>query len=407
MSGGKDQAHGPARDAASGAPARPERSSQQRARDREVLRELRRLEQVAARSATREPGDAAQDQKPLTRRQLRPRPSATGAVAAAPATGPVPVVRGGAAAPATGPVPVVRGSVAAPSTGSIPAVPGMGEEPVPRTGSMPVLSKTAKTAKPVKVGPSTTQDAPSGNVSLEDALAARRRSAARMAAVALPPASADDSVFDEDSGLIDLEVLARQRELAARAAIISRRAAERQRLEQANSMRMEKVRSDPFTGALMQVRDPQAEKMLANIGVRGPETSGFRLDLSDLQPTGEVRQARQPETAPAEPADAVPQPRPAVVPLSGEDEDERAFGFSGALGRIRSGIAADRDLAPQDDDDPNVQPVRAVRAQGLDPLDYLTAGVRRANHTVMLTAGSVTAGGGAFVAGIVMIFTAR
>ena len=85
----------------------------------------------------------------------------------------------------------------------------------------------------------------------------------------------------EDLGDVDLEVLAQQRELAARAAIISRRAAERQRLEESNSQRAGQRRSDPFTGSMNQLRDEDIEKKLVNTGISGPETRGFHISMTD------------------------------------------------------------------------------------------------------------------------------
>ncbi|MGJ9404258.1 hypothetical protein [Arthrobacter sp. KK5.5] len=186
-------------------------------------------------------------------------------------------------------------------------------------------------------------------MSVEAALAARRE------LMGLTPGTdedADESAPD-DTGLMNLERLAKQREHAARAAVINRRVAERRRLEQANSQRLQQVRSDPFTGSMTQLRDQQAEKDLANTGVRGPQTSGFRLELAAKPPVGPT----EPEVGAAVRPDAIP--------------------------------------------------VQAVTAQGLDPLDYMTAGVRRANRLALVVLGSLVVGAATLVTGLILMMNSR
>ena len=87
------------------------------------------------------------------------------------------------------------------------------------------------------------------------------------------------NLLGEDDSEIDLEVLAHQREMAARAAIISRRAAERERLriQNANQGKDDKA-SDPFTGAMGNIRE--VEDRIAKTGVQGPKTQSVALDLN-------------------------------------------------------------------------------------------------------------------------------
>lgn len=52
-------------------------------------------------------------------------------------------------------------------------------------------------------------------------------------------------------------------------------------------------------------------------------------------------------------------------------------------------------------------PVRAVRAQGLEPLDAQTAGMRRANNMYLMVIAALSVGGAALVAGLIMILNSN
>lgn len=417
---------------------RTERSSLQRARDRENLRERRRLEGAVPAAETTNipvvsPGD---DPAPLTRRQLRLQ-ALNAAKAAVPGAAMDSVDKSKSATPE-----------ASASAKASPAGTKAGARDA--SGARPDTGERAAIAA-------------AEAMSVEEALDARRRLAVEKdtESVLLAPS--------EDFATVDLEVLAQQRELAARAAVISRRAAERQRLENENSARLEQKRSDPFTGALHQLRDPEAEKQLANTGVSGPETRGIRLDLTgqlpstktpaepaDVAPTvagaavpaaaskPAVQQAKSGASAPAKgtmpqavkpavagkpavqqakPAVATPAPakgtkqqaaKPVVTakpaqtakppvaakPAAGtESEPVRPVG-AGKWARSRS--AADAIESAED-----IVPVRADDAQGLDPLDALTAGMRRANNMYLMVIAALAIGGIALITGIIMITTSR
>lgn len=204
-------------------------------------------------------------------------------------------------------------------------------------------------------------------MSVEAALAARRR----QSAADTDGVDAHGAVGTDETGLLDLERLAAQREHAVRAAVIGQRVAERRRLEQSNADGIQRVGSDPFTGAMKQLRDPQAEKDLANTGIRGPQTSGFRLELAPG--TGAPS-----ETAPRASSPGPREPLPA------------------AAGRADTPLPA-----------AGATPLRADKAQGLDPLDYLTAGVRRANRLALVVLGSLVLGGAALVTGLILIVNSR
>ncbi|MGG5753723.1 hypothetical protein ACQ3I4_14025 [Zafaria sp. Z1313] len=316
-------------------PERSERTSLQRARDREALRRQRSLASYAPEPVS--PGD---DPSPMTRRELRLR-----ALAAARAAMQEPGTAVGGTGPAT-----------QDDDGATPADPGGG----PAGGA-------SDDAGAAPVG--------EGQMSVEEALAARR--AAAVGDGAEGPAASE-------TGLIDLEVLARQREHAARAAIINRRVAERRRLEAANSQRLEQVRSDPFTGAMNQLRDARAERELANTGVHGPLTSGVSIEL----PRAAMADARRLD------AD-----RSATTGHGTGAEADAVEGGAVVPGRPTADADTPR-VVPASEQD--AAPVQARSAQGLEPLDYLTAGGRRANRVLLLSVAALALGAATFLAGLVL-----
>lgn len=290
-----------------------ERSSLQRARDREALKARREAaaQPPAAPASSQPSGD---EPAPLTRRQLRLQ--ALAAARAAAAT----------------------------------------EEPAAE------VTPSAEPPSQTVEDPVETQD----SLSVEAALEARRQT------VLEQPAKAGAEVEEEHD---DLEILAKQRELAARAAIISRRVAERERLKRVHSTRnQDEQAGDPFTGAMDRLRREKAERDLANTGINAPETSGFHLQIPA---TGKGPAVEAPTPgAVSENVGAKPEEREPSAPLSDE---------------------TGRDAARQ--------PVSARSAQGLDPLDYQTGGARRANIWAWTVLGVLLVGAAALTTGIILITT--
>lgn len=290
-----------------------ERSSLQRARDREALKARREAaaQPPAAPASSQPSGD---EPAPLTRRQLRLQ--ALAAARAAAAT----------------------------------------EEPAAE------VTPSAEPPSQTVQDPVETQD----SLSVEAALEARRQT------VFEQPVKAGAEAEEEHD---DLEILAKQRELAARAAIISRRVAERERLKRAHSTRnQDEQAGDPFTGAMDRLRREKAERDLANTGINAPETSGFHLQIPA---TGK--------------GPAVEAPTPGAVSENvGAKPEERELSapFSDEPGR-----------------DAARQPVSARSAQGLDPLDYQTGGARRANIWAWTVLGVLLVGAAALTTGIILITT--
>ncbi|WP_209908228.1 hypothetical protein [Paeniglutamicibacter psychrophenolicus] len=382
-------------------PERTERTSLQRARDREALRTRRRLEQEVSELSPKDPAPA-EDPAPLTRKQMRLQ--ALGAAKDA----------GAAQVPAAAPSPLATKDKAAPAKAA-PA--------------KPAPAKPAS-AKPAAAQPESDSEAPSPQMSVEEALALRRRSggAAPSEPLLIAP--------EEDLADVDLEVLAQQRELAARAAIISRRAAERLRMQEENTQRAGARRSDPFTGAMNHLVEEDIEKKLVNTGISGPLTRGYSIAMTDQ---GTIVEEPQTDAAPATktPASAprAPQPTtpaakaPAVTPAHKPKAATPAQASAGgskppAAKQAAAAAPAKAPVAPAagkavvapesrdaraEDVGPSTArpPVRAVRAQGLEPLDVQTAGMRRANNMYLMVIAALSVGGAALVAGLIMFLNSN
>ncbi|MGP9781080.1 hypothetical protein CQ017_01770 [Arthrobacter sp. MYb224] len=358
----------PAADPSHDAADRPmgERASLRRARDREALRERRRLEEEVGALTTNIPTvEPAEDPKPLTRRQLRLQSLAEQNPDAA----------------------------------------------NPKQGTAKPLAK-----------PTATDDSPETTVmSVEEALAARRSHA--------PETLVDPNLLNDDDGEIDLEVLAHQREMAARAAIISRRAAERERLRIENAKSgKEQALSDPFTGALGNIRE--VEDRIAKTGVQGPQTESVSLDLDSsgklsdkLKHNSQAAKKPSNAKAPAKPAPKTVKPvvnselkagagktspaapKPQAMPAPKPAAKSASKPASGSKPKApASSVPAPAEAG---DAQANVEMPRidAVNAQGLQPLDAQTHGVRRANNRLIAMIAALSVGGAALVAGIVMLIS--
>ncbi|MFB9816278.1 hypothetical protein, partial [Paeniglutamicibacter sulfureus] len=272
---------------------RTERTSLQRARDREALRTRRRLEQEVSELSPKDPSPG-DDPAPLTRKQMRLQ-----ALGTAKETGSVAKPGTATQAPEAGPQADAASKPADAKPADAKQTPAKPAASGPAAATKPPVKTPAKpaAAKP-PVGPPVPSPGTAPQMSVEDALALRRRSggAAPSEPLLIQP--------EEDLGEVDLEVLAQQRELAARAAIISRRAAERQRMQEENTQRAGARRSDPFTGAMNHLREEDIEKKLVNTGVSGPLTRGYNIAMTDQ---GTIVEGRQ---APAAPATKTPASAP-------------------------------------------------------------------------------------------------
>lgn len=327
-----------------------ERASLRRARDREALRERRRLEEEVGALTTNIPTvDPANEPKPLTRRQLR--------------------------------------------------LQALAEQ-----------GKASPAPQPAAKKPSTQDNGPETTVmSVEQALAARRAHA--------PKTSVDPNLLGEDDSEIDLEVLAHQREMAARAAIISRRAAERERLRVQNAQAGKDEKApDPFTGAMGNIRE--VEDRIAKTGVQGPKTQSVSLALDsegkvsskkdEAAPAAKkpmAKPAPKPAVKPVAKSPAKPAPKPAARPVANAPAKPAPKPAAKPVANAPAKpVPAEKTEAPEPAANVEMPRIEAVNAQGLEPLDVQTHGVRRANNMLIAMIVALSVGGAALIAGLIMLF---
>ncbi|GHD01948.1 hypothetical protein [Zhihengliuella salsuginis] len=326
-------------------PERRERSSLQRARDREDLRRRRAAETAPAPAP-------ADDPAPLTRRQLRLQALAAAKSAAGRQEKPA-TENGGAESAPVGP----QGAESPEEAADLDTAP-----------------------RPVVPPAASGQRVAQGEMSVEEALEEQKKAKPDTAGHDVDGPATEADYPTDDTGLIDLETLAAQREHAARAAIINRRIAERRRLEAENVQRLNQVSSNPFTGSMNQFVGTEAERQLVNTGISGPPTSGVELDFSSRGKSA----GRSTEEAEQQAAD--------VAEADYDSADTPGESGPEAGGHRAAGEAG-----------PGGQPLAAVKAQGLDPLDSVTAGIRRANLWLFVSFGALGVGLATFIAGLVMI----
>ena len=407
-----------------------ERESQQRARDREALRAYKaladkqvRLDESATPPTRRQlrlaqqqqraaaagggspapassaPGqdtagqDAAAQDKPVRESSAAARPAAEAkpAAAAKPATAAVPSRRASANAgssPAAAPA-----TPANPATPATPATaadrPGdhaagehsrrerrrraLQEEPAPR--STPAAERAPKTKTPVApappaVPPTAAADANAdvAGMTVEQALLAREA----LQAQARNQVAAMEAVADADPHAVDLELLAQQKALAERAAVLNRRTQNIQRLSQENEQRKPSS-NDPTTAhnlamvtPLEFVRVPGVDRPM----MKRPPTSHVPIVTSN---TPKQRQQGVP---------AAPQGTP-----RGADKRFEVRRPSGDVRHSRILARADALVNAPLDPAEGAKPIGARSAFGLDPLDVMTAGLGRTRRLRFVSLG--------------------
>lgn len=348
MTNGPESADAPRRsrraaDVPVDAPAGPrERESQQRARDREALRAYKALTDKQAR-----PDDSA---NPPTRRQLR--------------------LQQQRAAVAEG-TPGQTASAGEPAAASAP-------NPVREGGRRDRRRRAEETSAP---GASDTAPAPEGTsaadpnsdvagMTVEQALVAREA----LHAQARNQVAAMEAMQAEDPNAVDLELLAQQKALAERAAVLNRRTQNIQRLSEENEQRKPSS-SDAATAhnlamvtPLEFVRVPGVDRPV----MRRPPTSHIPIVTPNTaKPTGRE----------------VPAP-PQGSPRAGDKRFE-VRRTSGSTDVRHSRILARADALVNAPLEPaeGVTPVGARSAFGLDPLDVKTAGLGRTRRLRFVSLG--------------------
>ena len=282
----------------------------------------------------------------------------------------------------------------------------------------------AATAAVPELPPAAAQAVEAGEMSVEQALAARELligQARNMANVL--------AALQQDPRKVDLEVLAQQKALAERAAVLNRRAADKQRLSaEARQQRTTATGQPPvqdLASAPMEfVRMPGSEKHV----LRPSATSHVPIVADRPQkarPAGRPEKVTGPATplpdartkaaagaapVPARPVDAGKAPAPAPPR---KDTTSAAAPNRPAAKPAPRKPAAQKPAGPaprsrllahaENVADNKIQPLRATNAHGLDPLDARTAGLGQANRMRIAVMAALALGALAFVAGITMM----
>ena len=404
MTNGPESADAPRRsrraaDVPVDAPVGPrERESQQRARDREALRAYKALADKQSR-----PDEAA---NPPTRRQLRlmqqQRAGAVatqdaassetkGASASADSVKQAPeAAKPGAATDESKP----SGGSGTPVVDAPPAVlhpvreggrrdrRRRAQQDTPAQGT-PAQSTPAKgtrtpdapsagnpAAAKSQAGKSADPNADVAGMSVEQALVAREA----LQAQARNQVAAMEAIQAEDPNAVDLELLAQQKALAERAAVLNRRTQNMQRISQENEQRKPSA-NDPATAHNLAMVTP-----LEFVRVPGVDRPVMRRP-----PTSHVPVVTS--TTPKQAGKTVPAP-PQNSPRSGDKRFEvRRPSASADVRHSRILARADALVNAPLDPAEGAKPVGARSAFGLDPLDVKTAGLGRTRRLRFVSLG--------------------
>ena len=358
MTNGPESADAPRRsrraaDVPVDAPTGPrERESQQRARDREALRAHKALADKQARQE--------ESANPPTRRQMRLLQQQRAGVDQGDSAG----ATAAAAADSADAGPVVDAKPSA-----LPPVREGGRRDRRRRAEQdaPVQGQPA----PAKDGAGTSDpNADVAGMTVEQALVAREA----LQAQARNQVAAMEAIQAKDPTAVDVELLAQQKALAERAAVLNRRTQNMQRLSQENAQRSPSS-SDPTTAHNLAMVTP-----LEFVRVPGVDRPVMRRP-----PTSHVPVVTS--TTPQQPGKGIPA-APQGAPRAGDKRFEvrRA---SGAAEVRHSRILARADAlvnAPQDPAE-GAKPIGARSAFGLDPLDVMTAGLGRTRRLRFVSLG--------------------
>lgn len=219
--------------------------------------------------------------------------------------------------------------------------------------------------------------------------------------VAVMEAAAKDDPFS-----VDLEILAQQKALAERAAVLNTRAQKIQQLTQENRQR-KPLLNDPTTAHNLSIISPvefvrvPAESpdapapSTSHIPVVPAAPSDSRRGTPGTLPPAAVPQLPGPDSRPVQPVVTAPAV-PSMPPSSALSPD--SAGRSRVLAQAEAMVREQR--RPGSD---GATPIRARSAYGLEPLDAMTAGLARVQRMRIVQYSVVGLGALALITGIMMI----
>ncbi len=423
-----------------------ERSSQARARDREAHRAYRALTEAI-------PVVPAEQAQP-TRRQLRRQQleREQGPQAEALSRPPVAAPTSRPARPASaaaGEAPAKDRPLQAPQADAQyrpnrPPIEGGRRERRRRSTGAAAGAAEPQTTDEAALPEAATEAVDAGKMTVEQALVAREL----LMGQAKNLATMMEARKDQDPRTVDLEILAQQKALAERAAVLNRRAADKQRLSQENQQRRQTAGPGDIASAPMEfVRLPGSDKHVlrpsptSNVPLvsNAPEQAADSRTgvpvrpVAPAQPLAPKRsEAPQRKPAPADkPAPAgrtapADKPAPAGKPVGNRgpvpNSSAKSVSAPAAPGQkpstpgSRPAAPGTRPAAPAaparsrllaqaeavaDGRGRKVEPLSARSAHGLDPLDARTAS--QANSARIAVIAALVLGGAAFIIGLIMM----
>ncbi|NMR31226.1 hypothetical protein [Crystallibacter degradans] len=423
-----------------------ERSSQARARDREAHRAYRALTEAipVVPAAQAQPTRRQLRRQQLEREQGPQTEGSSRPPVAAPTNRPVKPVSA-----AAGEAPAKDRPLQAPQTdaqyrSNRPPIEGGRRERRRRSTATATGLAESPTTDEAALPDAAAEAVDAGKMTVEQALVAKEL----LMGQAKNLAAMMEARKDQDPRTVDLEILAQQKALAERAAVLNRRAADKQRLSQENQQRRQTAGPGDIASAPMEfVRLPGSDKhvlrpsptsnvpLVSNAPERAVE-AGTAVPVqpaADAQPqTPKGSQVPQRKAAPAEkptpvdnsaptdrlasiekavrntspvsevsdksrPAPAVPGPKPATRGPGPVTPGTRP---STSSAPARSRLLAQAE-AVADGRGRKVEPLSARSAHGLDPLDARTAG--QANSARVAVIAALVLGGAAFIIGLIMM----
>ncbi|CEA08328.1 hypothetical protein BN1051_01670 [Arthrobacter saudimassiliensis] len=269
--------------------------------------------------------------------------------------------------------PGVSADTAAPKRGDAPSGPTAG-----------AADKSAAPGAPA-AGADEDPNADVANMSVEQALAARQA----LEGQARNQVAMMEAMRKEDPYSVDLELLAQQKALAERAAVLNKRTQNIQRLSEENQQRRPQA-NDPTTAHNLAMVTP-----LEFVRVPGMDRPVMKRPPTAHVPIVTDRQPQAPAQQPARSQDRRSQPRAAARDAAADAAAEARH--------ARILARADALVNAPLDPDQGAHPIGARSAFGLDPLDVMTAGLGRTRRMRWVSFGLAGAGFAALVTSILLI----
>jgi hypothetical protein len=205
---------------------------------------------------------------------------------------------------------------------------------------------------------------------------------------------------------VDLEILAQQKALAERAAVLNTRAQKIQQLTQENRQR-KPLLNDPTTAHNLSIVSPVEFVRVPAESPDAPAPSTSHIPVVTGTPPaqgGTALGAVAPAVVPRRPASGSAEAQPVVTAPAVPSKPPSSALSPDSAGRSR--VLAEAEAMVREQRRPGsdgVTPIRAQSAYGLEPLDAMTAGLARVQRMRIVQYSVLGLGALALITGIMMI----